>query len=204
MRRLVAVAGLLAALLPSGASAQIFVGLRAGYALPRGDFETGRPLEDRVRFQLPVTLDLGLRIGPALAVGAYASYAPARLPAGWQRDCDARGSTCGAAANRIGAQLNLHAANTEGTELWGGLAAGYAELRAKDSAGTIPELTYKGYDATVQGGLDFRLSRSLRLGPFASVTVGRFDRVAAFAEADVTDKALHAWLQLGLRAMFGD
>src|SRR5512138_1375823 len=176
MRKLAVLAALLSAVaVPTAAPAQVFVGVRAGYALPWGDVMTGWPVKDSFKSQIPLTLDLGLKLGPALAVGAYASYAIVQPSSNWKSDCDATGSDCSAADMRLGVQLNLHAANSETSEFWGGVAVGYEEVRAKDSLGLIPEITFKGYDATLQGGLDFLASPSLRIGPFASVTVGQFN-----------------------------
>lgn len=204
MKTLAAAALLVTTALPSAASAQIFLGVRGGYAIPWGDVMTSRPLSDTVKSQLPVQLDLGLKLGKALGVGAYASYGLAQRSAAWRRECDARGSDCSAATLRIGAQLDLHAENTASSELWGGVAAGYEELRTRDPNGLVPEVAFKGYDATLQGGFDLLVSPEVRIGPFVSVTVGRFDRVKAAAEAEITSKELHGWLQLGVRGMFAN
>jgi hypothetical protein len=205
MRKLAVLAALLsAAAVPNAAPAQVFVGVRAGYALPWGDVMTSSPVKDSFKSQIPLTLDLGLKLGPALAVGAYASYAVVQPSSSWRSDCDATGSSCSAADIRLGVQVNLHASNTETTELWGGVAVGYEQLRAKDSLGLFPEMTFKGYDATLQGGVDFLTSPSFRIGPFASVTVGQFNKVKATSEADITNKELHGWIQLGLRGMFAN
>jgi hypothetical protein len=202
MRTPVAVAALIAALLPAVAPAQPFVGLRAAYGLPGGDFVKSRPLEDAARALVPITLDLGLMIGRTVAVGAYASYGVVLPARSWRTACDASGSDCSAADLRIGAQLNVHA-DTEGTGLWGGVAMGYEELRTKDSLGPLSELTWKGYDATLQCGLDFRPSPGFRIGPFANLTVGHFRWVESTAEANLPDTELHGWLQLGLRGLWG-
>jgi hypothetical protein len=204
MRKVVALAALSVAVavavsLPSAAAAQVFVGARLGYALPWGDFMKSWPVTDTVRSQVPIQLDLGLGLGKTLAVGAYASYGFAQPSKGWRADCDAANSTCSAGALRIGAQLSLHAANTGSAGLWGGVAFGYEELRAKDS---IPELGFKGYDATLEGGLDLPVSFGLRLGPYVSASAGQFTRVQSASEADISTRELHGWIQLGLRGLF--
>lgn len=203
MRKRIAVAALLAAAsLPTAASAQIYLGVRAGYAIPWGQIMTSWHVDASAKSQIPLTLDLGLKLGQALDVGAYASYGFVQKSSGWRSDCSASGSDCSAADLRIGAQVNLHAANSEGTELWGGVAAGYEQLGFKDSKALISEITFKGYDATLQGGLDFIASPSLRVGPFAAVTVGQFTKVKAAGEADISAKEFHGWFQIGLRGFF--
>lgn len=205
MRKLVTIAALaFVTALPTLASAQVFVGVRAAYALPWGDVMTTWPMKDSFKSQIPLTLDLGLKLGPALAVGAYASYGFVQPSSSWKADCTATGSTCSAADVRVGAQVNLHAVNNESSELWGGVGAGYEQLRAKDSKGLVADVTFKGYDATLQGGIDFLVSPTFRVGPFASVTVGQFTKVAAATEASVTNKEMHGWFQFGLRGMFAN
>jgi hypothetical protein len=203
MRKLTALAALLVAVaLPSAASAQIFLGARLGYAVPWGDAMKDWAVDESIKSQIPVTIDLGLKLGKALSFGAYAAYGFAQPSEGRQDDCDVSNSTCSAASLRVGAQVSLHAANTGATELWGGVGFGYEELRTEDSKGLIPELTFKGYDATLQGGLDFLVSPSLRIGPFVSATVGRFSKTETTAEVDIANKELHGWLQAGLRGFF--
>jgi len=204
MRKPIAVAALLAAaVLPAPASARIFVGLRAGWALPFGDLLTGRPLKDSVRSQVPVTLDLGLLIGDALEVGAYAAYGYVQPSRSWQETCDASGSDCTAAQLRIGGQANLLAASSARTHFWGGVAAGYQELRLEDSLGPVPAVTWKGFDASLQGGLDFLAAGGLRVGPYVSLTIGQFNKAETSSEMNVGGKTLHGWLQVGLRGLFG-
>ncbi|HSN16272.1 MAG TPA: hypothetical protein VLT61_16685 [Anaeromyxobacteraceae bacterium] len=203
MRKVVALAALSVAVsLPSAAAAQIFVGARLGYAVPWGDLMKSWPVTDTVRSQVPVQLDLGLGVGKALAIGAYASYGVGQPAKGWKADCDASDSTCSAGALRIGAQLSLHAAGAGNAGLWGGVAFGYEELRTKDSKGLIPELAFKGYDATLEGGLDLPVSSGLRLGPYVSASAGQFSKVKSAGESEIPTKELHGWIQLGLRGFY--
>lgn len=206
MRRLVGLAALIiVATVPAVGSAQVFVGLRAAYALPWGDAMTTWKMKDTAKSEIPVQLDLGLKLGPALAVGAYAAYGVVQPSSSWKSNCDATGSKCSAADVRLGVQVNLHAVNSETTEFWGGIAAGYEELRVKNTLGMVPpEATFKGYDATIQGGIDFLTSPTFRIGPFASATAGQFTRLKGTTEFDITGKELHGWLQLGLRGMFAN
>jgi hypothetical protein len=200
MRKVVALAALSVAVsLPSAASAQIFLGARLGYALPWGDLMKSWPVTETVRSQVPIQLDLGLGLGPALAIGAYAAYGFAQPSKGWSDDCDAANSTCSAGTLRVGAELSLHSAGARSAGLWGGVALGYEELRTKDSKGLVPELSFKGYDATLEGGFDFPVSSGLRLGPYVSASAGRFGKLKSPLEVDIASKELHGWLQLGLR-----
>jgi hypothetical protein len=205
MRKFVTLAALLvASSIPSAASAQFFLGARLGYGIPWGDIETSWPVKDSLKSQIPIQVDAGLKLGQALAIGGYAGIGIGQPSNGWQDDCDFYNSTCSATDFRFGAQVNLHAANTETTEFWGGVGLGYEQLRFKDSKGLITQLTFKGVEATLQGGFDFLLSPSFRFGPFASLSVGQFTNWATKTDSGkITDKELHGFLTIGVRGMFG-
>jgi hypothetical protein len=205
MRKLIAVAALLAATaLPSTASAQIFAGARLGYGFPLGDVWQDAALKDMLKAQVPVTIDLGLKLGRALAVGAYASYGFGLLSKDSKDYCDAANLDCSATVIRVGVQANLHAANSERTEFWGGVTAGYSRLGTKEGG---DEFILTGFEGGLQGGMDFISSPSLRIGPFASVTAGQYtkwdDGSQSGDVADFADTTVHGWIQIGVRGLFG-
>lgn len=204
MRAVAAAAALVAAAVPSTPAAQIFLGVRAGYAVPRGDASSGSSLADQLAGQIPITLDLGLSLTDAITVGAYAAYGIGLLPAARQRSCDDAGLSCAAADLRLGAQANVRVAGPRRLSPWLGLTVGYEELRTLTRGGGLPSDTWslQGYDAGAQAGLDLLLSPTLRIGPFVSGTIGRFRWVSDGAETDLRDPRLHGWLQVGLRGMF--
>lgn len=201
MRRSLAAAVLFAvALFPVRGEAQVFLGLRAGYALPGGDVVKSQPLDATTHALIPFTLDLGMKLGKRLAIGAYASYGVIQPARAWRDACEARGSRCSAADLSIGAQLNVH---SERSGPWGGVAIGYEELRTKDSLDPIGARTWKGYEATLQGGLDVVTASGLRVGPFVSLTAGHFRWLDSPSETDLSDTELHGWLRFGLRILVG-
>lgn len=203
MRWAAALAVAILAAVPSAAGAQILVGVRAGYAVPWGEATAGAALGDQLAAQLPFTLDLGLSLGENLTVGAYAAYGLGLLPASASRACDAAGRSCTAADLRLGAQAFVRA-GAHAAQPWVGLAVGYEELRTRTSGGGLPTDLWSlmGYDATIQAGLDLVVSPTLRVGPFANATVGRFRWRSNGTEIDLRDPPVHGWLQLGLRGSF--
>lgn len=205
MRKLVAVAALIVAFaIPTAASAQIFIGARLGYGFPWGEMWDGADVKDFARAQVPIQLDLGLKLGKALALGAYASYGFVML----DEDVDDANPDASVATLRFGVQANLHAANSETTEFWGGVSLGYTQLKATDLSGLIDEASYTGFEGGLQGGFDFLLSPSARIGPFASLTVGQFSKYDyGTTDGDIedwTDTAMHGWFQVGIRGMWGN
>jgi hypothetical protein len=205
-KRLTIAALLLTAVVPSTASAGVFVGLRAGYALPFGDVEGGAPLADQYEAMIPITLDLGLKLGKALAVGAYGGFGIGRLAG--TNDCAATAGATGCRASQLrgGVQLNLHASNSEKSEFWGGVAAGFTQLWDTGTPGT-GDLDVKtfGLEASLQGGLDLVASPSFRIGLYAAATAGQFTQTNdGITRTEIADKAFHFWLQAGVRGLYGD
>lgn len=210
MRKLVAVAALIVAFaIPTAASAQIFIGARLGYGFPWGkliDAPGPNDVKDLARGQVPIQLDLGLKLGKALAIGAYASYGFVLLDKDLKDACDAADQDCSAATLRFGAQANLHAENSPTTEFWGGVSLGYTQLKQQDTI--VDEYTLSGFEGGLQGGFDFLLSPSFRFGPFASLTVAQFtkwdDGTNDGDVEDFADTAMHGWFQVGVRGMWGN
>lgn len=205
MRKIIAVAALLVAtLVPSAASAQFFVGARLGYGMPWGEIWDGADLKDGVKSQIPIQLDAGLKLGQALALGAYASYGFAQISDDEKDFCDAFNIDCSASTVRVGVQANLHAANSETTEFWGGVTLGYTRLTLTEDN---DDLALTGFEGGLQGGFDFLASPNVRVGPFASLTVGRFtkwdDGTNDGDIEDFADTTFHGWFQIGIRGMFG-
>lgn len=196
MRRLAALAALLAASLPPAARAETVVGLRAGWAVPWGELAKSSALSDSIASMVPITIDLGLALGPSLVAGAYAGYGVAHPSRIWREGCDVASARCTAGDLRIGARLELRSPSGP----WGALALGYEELRTRDADGWVTELTFKGYDGTLEGGFDLRPAEGLRIGPFLGATVGHFSTVTSGSDRVLADRALHGWLQVGLRA----
>jgi len=207
MRKLITVAALLlAAALPSAASAQFFVGARLGYGFPWGDAQKDQKLKDQIKGEVPIQVDAGLKLGQALAVGVYGSYAVAMLSNDRKDACDAANVTCKGNELRLGAQVNLHAANTPNSEFWGGVAVGWmrGNFTLPVGPGATADVFSTGFEGAIQGGLDYLLNPSFRIGPFASISVGQFTKYGGdLGDGDITDKTFHGFFTIGLRGMFG-
>jgi len=211
--RLPALGGLLLALAtawPGGAAAEVVLGLRAGVAVPFGDVAAsgGGPLADELRLALPLQLDLGVGVAPALQLGLYGQWAPAAIarsaPLG-SGACVGFGASCsGASSWRLGVAVEYRISSAP----WIGAALGYGwtGYDFRDAAGK-GSLAYQGFELALQGGADFAVATSWTIGPLAAVTLGRFDRVSASqagqtASGSIADKAVHGWLQAGVRVRF--
>jgi hypothetical protein len=157
-------------------------------------------MSDVVPVQYPVQLDLLAGQGP-LSAGAYGSLGLAssgRCP----------GASCSAWAARVGLQATWTFALEGGPEPWVGIASGYEWMTEDRRQGGTLTTRYRGFEPlAAQGGVEWRVWRWLALGPYGLVSVGRYARYSVDtgleqASVAIPDRALHVWLQAGVRGRF--
>lgn len=193
---------LAAALLAAGAArAQPVVGLRLAYARALGSAARELPISEVTGAQVPLQADALWRFGAASA-GVYLSFAPAQAPSGRCGD----GADCSASGLRAGLQGQYALPARGGVAPWLGIGAGHERAtRRRERLGSETTFTWSGLEALVQGGVDWPLARGLSAGPFAQLAIGRYGAVdvetdAASASPAVVDRALHAFVLVGVRA----
>jgi hypothetical protein len=196
-------------------------GGRLGYALHLGELESGTDLSELTPGRVPLWVDLGVRLSPAISIASYLEVGagiPGRVLA---RDCDAYealGTSCDAetGALRIGIQSQLHLAPGAAIDPWVGLTAGYEwmafelELEQSDDASELNRGVH-GFELGLQGGADFRISSRAGLGPFAGLTFGRYHSyvaecdgecgVVSRSSGEIAEPSLHGALVLGVRVV---
>jgi hypothetical protein len=192
------------------------VGVRAGLGLPIGnavgprqDAPAGTSLSSLVAWTVPLQLDAGARVGPVF-VGLYLTYAFGHPGSAFDT-----ANTRSANDVRVGFEALWHFAPDGAVDPWAGLGVGYEWLNLSVSgpSGGSVSATFRGFEwVNVQLGLDFRLGRYFRLGPFLQARVGQYDSgslgivngqgVETSASADLPSKAAHAWIDVGVRLGF--
>lgn len=201
-------------------------GFRTGYAVALGKVQDNPEIElnDGVKGQVPLWFDIGART-QHLFFGAYTQYGFAIL----KEDCDRAfglGSfqvnfDCKMRDIRLGAQLHFHFLPDEDIDPWLGYGFGYEWLKGKGSlSGSLGDydgsVSLRGFEfANFQGGVDFRVADSFAVGPFISVSLGKYSKFTTKCDPDsacnettadiddTADTALHEWLFFGLRGVFG-
>jgi outer membrane protein len=226
---LLAVAAL--ALLPTRSPAQVTVGLRAGYSIPTGDAANVAGFgsfkeKDLYAGLVPLQVEASWRITPALSAGLYWSYGFGTK--GSQLDalvCSNASSCSGLYDMRLGAQAAWSFGPTGPVEPWIGLGAGWeaAHFEAKNASfptGAPPPFdrtppdelggTLRGWELSLQGGVDWRATSALALGPFVQVQVGqcRVQDVTYLGPGTVPGNGgipnakAHEFITLGVRGKF--
>lgn len=219
-----------ALLAPALAPAQPSLGLRAGYALPRGDAANVGGLgaftqADLFGRLLPFEVDAVWRLGPHLSAGLFLSYGIA-TPGRQLKSllCD-QFSCTGLVDTRFGALGTWSFGRQGPVEPWVGLGAGLEEARfrarnvtfATGMPAPAPAYltddirgTYRGWAIHMDVGADWRLRGDLLVGPYVQVVVGQY-RVQDIrfgppgtvpGNGGIPSNNPHEFVSLGVRARY--
>jgi hypothetical protein len=205
---------------PAAAAVQLELGARVGYSVPFGSTYTAiqsggvsLKLKDTVAGQVPMRLDLGVRILNYIGVGIYGQIDPSRVGGITQSVCDVLDATCAAFGFRGGVQAMVHILPKKEIDPWGGVGAGFELLgtSVKDGSNKT-SYGYAGYEFPFQAGVDFKVKKWFYLGPYMSYTLGKFRSYAEEIckgntctkndDKSIAETALHSWFTLGVRVGF--
>jgi hypothetical protein len=174
--------------------------LRTGVAIPMGMAYSrnatvpvvpagAASLGDVAGLQVPFILDIGGKPERHIFVGGYLGFGVGSSAGAFSTAC----SSCGATTKIIGAEVYYSILPDDRVNPWIGYGLGYSWLSAGSGA---PEIDLHGFDlARLTFGVDFRLSRTIGLGPYIDYTVG----VYTYANGDIHERAVHEWLTIGPR-----
>ena len=193
---------------PEGPVLGFTVGARVSLAFPMGsvlsDPGTGPLLIDEmVAVSIPIQMDVGLTVHRRWFVGAYVSYAWDVLQIA---QCKV-GESCSVTGLRLGLQATYAFRDQGGP--WVGLGTGWEWMFTKYSSQDFTiKLDVGGVEYVIfQGGWDVEVSPGWMVGPWASGSVGEFSRATrstggATQEIAIPNRAIHGWLQLGVKGSF--
>lgn len=184
----------------------IELGVRLGYGIPAG--RIGRPLDMSMNFatsdvvtgQAPIWIDAGYRFTPNLYAGLMFQYGLGFANETIISPCE---GYC-IRTLRIGVGAAWHLSPAAAFDPWVGLAAGYEWLYVSQSVG---DSTNKGFElANIQLGGDFALGRGFGIGPFMSVSLGRYSTLSGTGvfsgTSSYVETAIHEWIIIGVRGIF--
>lgn len=186
--------------------------LRTGFSLPFGkvDGDSDAKMSDTVSGQVPLFIELGGKPIKQLFLGAYLGLGIGGVTGDLEDDCDQYDVDCLAFSAHLGAEVQYHILPHEDLNPWVGYGIGFESLSIAVTQGDEDgNLSFGGFQfARFMGGVDFRINRTLGIGPFVDFSLGQYSsyRVDAPAfpddEIDFDDKALHEWLTIGARFVF--
>ena len=165
-----------------GRSTSFEFGLRAAYSVPFGKAtdSPGDDLNQTIRRDVPISLDLNYRFNEEEYAGAYFSYGFSSLGDPLAAAC-ASGASCSAHTLRIGLAAYYHFSPRGQYDPWLGASIGYEQAKVSASGpGGSSDATIAGLEIlNLQVGLDYRVSSLFAVGPFVSAGIGEYSHVDA-------------------------
>ena len=184
--------------------------LNAGFALPLGNAVNALSESDVINLSVPFGIAVGYRIAGVVFVGLNFTYAPFGAPNSSNplfTTCALAGSSCHSTTFRGGFTVQWHPWGSRGLDPYIGVGAGYEWLTV-DVSGNGPSLSvqYNGFSwLEVPLGVDFRLSKDIRLGPYFDFMMGEYRNASVNltgVSGLIPHRAIHFWLALGVRVVF--
>jgi hypothetical protein len=163
----------------------------------------GVEMDDEFNPQAHLSLEGGIRLSPAFAIGVYGDGG-AGDPSRSVRDaCDAVGATCTGVTARFGFLLRHTWDYAAPTSKWLSLGTGWeiASVTRDDTSNT-EVFSYTGREyIRIGGGLDFRQNAVLGVGLYGSVSWGEYDHIddTRLGAPQNLPGATHVTSQVGLR-----
>ncbi|MBF5043088.1 hypothetical protein FGE12_11880 [Aggregicoccus sp. 17bor-14] len=183
--------------------------VRTGIAAPLGKATAagGDSLSDSFDAQVPLTLDVGGKIGGHFFLGGYAGLGLGGAGRRFDLACSGVDVECVGYSFRLGVLAQYNLAPAAKVNPWLGYGAGVEGSGvAVSTARGDATSTAVGWDfARLMGGVDFRLPTGFGVGPYAELALGRYDTLTEHSPGDVSrkthiaDKAVHGWLNVGVR-----
>jgi hypothetical protein len=189
------------------------LGLRAGVSIPFGNVTATTAMSDAVGIQVPLILDIGAKPFEHVFLGAYFGIAQGGAAGAIADVCARLGVSCDGLSLRFGGQVHYAFRPAATINPWLGLAIGYEIARSSGTSGknSVTNRLAGLEFVHLLGGVDFRLSRVLGVGPFVDLALGQYSTAETKQDAGgrvttlggaINDPALHEWLTLGVRGVF--
>jgi hypothetical protein len=197
------------------------LGFRSGFALPLGQATGGgmngsANLNKEFTGAIPLWFDVGYRFGPTISVDAFFQYAFGLLNTSSNAlggVCKGPGLSCSASDLMFGADVAYHFLPDESFDPWIGLGLGFElETLNRSMMGVTEKASLNGLQfVNVELGGDYKVLRSLGIGPFAVFSLNEYSGcsesasgggMSASTSCSIDQKAFHEWLTFGLRGVF--
>jgi hypothetical protein len=190
---------------PGPPESGVSIGLSLGYGLPMGNVSGSQKMTDLYSGAMPLQLDVGWRFNPNLYLGGFFQYSFAFLSSAQNAACTANGWTsCSGGVMQFGADFVYTILPYATFAPYVGLGLGWeiASLSYTSASQSLSESVSGFQFARIIVGGDFRVGSAFRVGPFVNFSLGQFSSLSSpnsAANGSISDKAIHTWLQFGLK-----
>jgi hypothetical protein len=179
---------------------ELGVGVAGG--IPYGKVDGTADYSEWTSGQIALDLDAGLRFSPATYLGTYLQFGTGFSGSQF--------SSCGSCSNgnlRVGLTFRLHFSPEESFDPYVGAGLGYETFSLSAGNGQA-SVDVKGMELVhLQMGGDYRVSRSIVVGPYLLCTLGRFTSITTSGlttntNGTLSDQSLHGWILVGVKGAF--
>ena len=186
------------------------VAVRVGYAVPFGDIDgdSGDSLSGTYSGAVPFVVEAGYRFDRHFTLGPYFQYAFAQVKDGAGGLCG-NGVDCSGSIVRVGLEALYHLDLASAFVPWFGLGVGYEWMNVDVSSGNAhASASAHGWEfLTLQLGGDIYVAPQFAVGPFISFSIARYGSASGSfgntsTSSDISNPAVHEWLQFGARFSF--
>jgi opacity protein-like surface antigen len=188
---------------PGPPESGVSIGLSVGYALPMGNVSGTQKLSDVFSGAVPLQVDAGWRFTPNLYLGAFFQYSFAFVASPIQTNCDTGGVTCSGSDMQFGVNFVYTFLPYATFAPYVGLGVGWEIGTINYSGGNQQSESVSGFQfARILVGGDFRVGSAFRVGPFVNFSLGQYSTQSSpdpTANGSIPNKALHSWLQFGIK-----
>jgi hypothetical protein len=159
-------------------------------------------------WQIPIIIELGGKPIPNLFIGGYLGLGFGGASGDTATACDRLKVTCAAASFRIGVEIQYHIMPAEKMNPWIGYGIGLesAAVAGEGNGNKVSNAVSGPEYAHLMGGLDFRLSKAIGVGPLVDFSIGTYTHQKIEAngrtvegDIDSSARATHFWLLVGGR-----
>jgi hypothetical protein len=178
--------------------------LRTGYSVPLGNTALGTKLSDTTGGQVPLIVDVGAKLIPELFLGGYFGFGIGGDAGDVQRLCNMNGGGCVSADVIAGIEAQYQILPGGSADPWLGYGVGIESIALSTGSNDNNSVTYTGWQfARLSGGVDFRLTRTFGIGPFADLSLGKYSSITQGPiSATLANQEQHEWLTIGARFVF--
>lgn len=168
------------------------LGLRGAWGVPLGTLGASANLSDVTVGNIPLWVEAGYRFNSNITAGLFAQFTR-----GFSANCPNQ-ADCSTSDTRFGVEATYSFMPRSTISPWTGLGVGY-EILSWSRAGADSSASGIEY-GNLQLGADWNLNAHSSVGPFATMTFGKFSsQNSGGVSTSYTDTGIHNWLQLGLR-----
>jgi hypothetical protein len=172
------------------------IAVHTGFTLPVGNIDASGSFSDAISGFIPIGAELGYRLNPSVYLGLFGEYG-----LGITKNCPST-LDCSAHTISIGLEGRYRFSHMSQLGPWVGFGVGYEWLNLSAIFnGATASSTANGLQfGRVSGGFDFAVTPAFTVGPYIAASLGEY--LSEDSAGPGADKALHGFLQVGVRIAF--